>query len=89
MTTTHRPWLQSYPDGVPATIEPQGTLVDLLDGSFHQYASRQAALFLMASYQYIYSTTLKAFQDHLISPVKHWLDARTYINYFYVLISHK
>ena len=45
-TTTSRPWLQSYPDGVPATIEPHGTLVDLLDSSFQQYASRHAALFL-------------------------------------------
>ncbi len=45
-TTPHRPWLQSYPEGVPATVEPTGTLVDLLDTSFHQHASRQAALFL-------------------------------------------
>ena len=52
MTTTHRPWLQSYPDGVPATIEPQGTLVDLLEGSFHQYASRQAALFLNQAFTF-------------------------------------
>jgi hypothetical protein len=29
-TTPNRPWLQSYPEGVPATVEPTGTLVDLL-----------------------------------------------------------
>jgi long-chain acyl-CoA synthetase len=46
MNTTARPWLQSYPEGVPATVEPQGSLVDLLDTSFRQHAHRQAALFL-------------------------------------------
>ncbi|WP_310460542.1 long-chain-fatty-acid--CoA ligase [Sphaerotilus sp.] len=46
MNIPTRPWLQSYPEGVPATITPHGTLVDLLDTSFHQYANRPAALFL-------------------------------------------
>jgi long-chain acyl-CoA synthetase len=46
MNTIARPWLQSYPEGVPATVEPQGSLVDLLDTSFRQHANRQAALFL-------------------------------------------
>ncbi|WP_338415288.1 long-chain-fatty-acid--CoA ligase [uncultured Sphaerotilus sp.] len=48
MHTTTRPWLQSYPEGVPATIDAgtQRSLVDLLDTSFRQHASRQAALFL-------------------------------------------
>jgi long-chain acyl-CoA synthetase len=46
MNTPIRPWLQSYPEGVPATIDPQGSLVDLLDTSFRRHASRQAALFL-------------------------------------------
>jgi long-chain acyl-CoA synthetase len=48
MPTTTRPWLQSYPEGVPATIDAgtHSSLVDLLDTSFHRYASRQAALFL-------------------------------------------
>ena len=48
MHTTTRPWLQSYPEGVPATIdvETHRSLIDLLDTSFHRHASRQAALFL-------------------------------------------
>ncbi|MEX8496051.1 long-chain-fatty-acid--CoA ligase [Sphaerotilus sp.] len=49
MHTTTRPWLQSYPEGVPADIDAgqaHRSLVDLLDTSFHRHASRQAALFL-------------------------------------------
>ena len=48
MNTTTRPWLQSYPEGVPATIDlgTHATLVDLLDTSFRRYAHREAALFL-------------------------------------------
>ena len=48
MHTTTRPWLQSYPEGVPATIdvETHRSLIDLLDTSFHRHANRQAALFL-------------------------------------------
>ncbi|MDZ7856769.1 long-chain-fatty-acid--CoA ligase [Sphaerotilus sp.] len=69
MTTTHRPWLQSYPDGVPATIEPQGTLVDLLDGSFHQYASRQAALFLNQAF------TFRTIDEQSVA-LGAWLQAR-------------
>jgi long-chain acyl-CoA synthetase len=47
-TTTTRPWLQSYPEGVPATIDPgaHASLVDLLDSSFRRHASREAAVFL-------------------------------------------
>ena len=69
MTTTHRPWLQSYPDGVPATIEPQGTLVDLLEGSFHQYASRQAALFLNQAF------TFRTIDEQSVA-LGAWLQAR-------------
>ncbi len=40
-----RPWLAEYPQGVPAEValDGQTTLVDLLEGSFQQYAKRQAA----------------------------------------------
>jgi long-chain acyl-CoA synthetase len=40
-----RPWLSEYPPGVPAEVHLDGhtTLVDVLEGSFHQYAKREAA----------------------------------------------
>jgi len=39
-----RPWLAEYPQGVPAEVALDGqTLVDVLEGSFRQYATRQAA----------------------------------------------
>ena len=40
-----RPWLKSYPPGVPAEVEidPRTTLVDVLEQSFRQYGSRDAA----------------------------------------------
>jgi long-chain acyl-CoA synthetase len=40
-----RPWLSEYPPGVPAEVSLDGhtTLVDVLEGSFHQYAKREAA----------------------------------------------
>lgn len=40
-----RPWLAEYPPGVPAEVvlDGQTTLVDVLEGSFRQYAKRQAA----------------------------------------------
>ncbi len=37
-------WLKSYPEGVPAEIDPSryGSLVQLLEESFHKYADRNA-----------------------------------------------
>jgi long-chain acyl-CoA synthetase len=47
-TEPARPWLRSYPDGVPAEIDTReaGTLVELLDGSLRRFADREAAVFL-------------------------------------------
>lgn len=41
----HKPWLKSYPPGVPADIDwkAYSSLVDLLDESFRRYAARPAA----------------------------------------------
>lgn len=40
----NRVWLQSYPDGVPAVIDPSQylSLVHLMEESFHTYRNRQA-----------------------------------------------
>ncbi|MDY0744465.1 long-chain-fatty-acid--CoA ligase [Paucibacter sp. R3-3] len=40
-----RPWLQSYPEGVPAEVDctVYGSLVELLEESFRKYARRDAA----------------------------------------------
>ena len=40
----HKPWLEQYPDGVPATVDLNryGTLVDVLDHAFSRFASRDA-----------------------------------------------
>jgi len=42
--STERPWLSSYPEGVPADIDPgrYASLVALMDDSFQQYAQRTA-----------------------------------------------
>ncbi|MBP6903552.1 MAG: long-chain-fatty-acid--CoA ligase [Burkholderiaceae bacterium] len=42
---THKPWLEHYPPGVPADIDlsSAGTLVDVLEAAFRQYARRDAA----------------------------------------------
>ena len=41
-----RPWVDEYPPGVPAevSIDPQLTLVDLLDTAFRRYAQRDACV---------------------------------------------
>ncbi len=41
-----RPWLKSYPPGVPAVLEgqPYASLVELLEESFRTYATRDAAV---------------------------------------------
>ena len=45
-TSSDRPWLASYPAGVPAQIDPRiyGSLVDLLNESFRKHAQRDAAI---------------------------------------------
>ncbi|HET8870390.1 MAG TPA: AMP-binding protein, partial [Aquabacterium sp.] len=46
--TAAKPWLAQYEPGVPAEINPNeyASLVDLLDQSFKQYASRDMAAFM-------------------------------------------
>jgi long-chain acyl-CoA synthetase len=47
-TMTERPWLGSYPPGVPADIDPSqySSLVGLMDESFTKYADRTAYSFM-------------------------------------------
>jgi long-chain acyl-CoA synthetase len=47
-TAAAQPWLQNYPPGVPAQIDPgrYASLVELLDEAFRNYAQRDAAVFL-------------------------------------------
>ncbi len=44
-SATGKPWLKSYPDGVPAEVDYRayGSLVELLEESFRKYAKRDAA----------------------------------------------
>jgi long-chain acyl-CoA synthetase len=53
-TTTHRPWLSSYPEGVPADIDPHlySSLVALVEESFARYADRPAYSFMGRSISY-------------------------------------
>jgi long-chain acyl-CoA synthetase len=50
MNAIAKPWLASYEPGVPAEINPDeyGSLVDLLDQAFKQYASRDMVAFMGA-----------------------------------------
>ena len=43
-----RPWLKSYPEGVPADVDytVYGSLVELLEEAFRKYAKRDAAAYL-------------------------------------------
>jgi len=51
---TRRPWLDRYPPGVPAAVDPAAlpTLVHLFEESFARHAERPLALFLDRSYTY-------------------------------------
>ena len=65
-----RIWLESYPAGVPADIDPSvyGSLVDLLENSFHQYASRVAYSFMGQDISYAQTDALsQAFAAYLQS----------------------
>jgi long-chain acyl-CoA synthetase len=48
MNSTQKPWLSSYPDGVPAEIDAHAysSIVDLMQESFRQYGERTAFSFL-------------------------------------------
>jgi long-chain acyl-CoA synthetase len=50
----NRPWLSSYPPGVPADVDPSSvpTLVELIDEAAASHASRDAAVFLGRSFSY-------------------------------------
>jgi long-chain acyl-CoA synthetase len=54
MTMTDRPWLGSYPSGVPADIDPSqySSLVGLMDESFSKYADRAAYSFMGTDVSY-------------------------------------
>jgi len=43
--SVQKPWLEQYPEGVPATIDLNryGTLVDVLEHAFNRFASRDAS----------------------------------------------
>jgi long-chain acyl-CoA synthetase len=65
-----RIWLESYPAGVPADIDPSvyGSLVELLENSFHQYANRVAYSFMGQDITYAQTDTLSlAFAAYLQS----------------------
>jgi long-chain acyl-CoA synthetase len=49
-----RPWLASYPPGVPAEIDPSRyrSLVEILDESFRRFAARDAAICMGESLRY-------------------------------------
>ena len=51
---TERPWLSSYPEGVPADIDPSrySSLVALMDESFQRYADQTAYTFMGRAVSY-------------------------------------
>lgn len=51
---SNRPWLNSYPEGVPADInvDQYTSLVQLIEDSFRQYADRSAYSFMGKSFSY-------------------------------------
>ena len=63
-----RPWLKSYPEGVPADInvEQYTSLVQLMEDSFKQYADRPAYSFMGKSFPYAQIDSLSiAFATYL------------------------
>ena len=54
MNITQKPWLASYPEGVPAEIDPTAysSVVELMQESFRQYGDRTAFSFLGKSLNY-------------------------------------
>ncbi|RFA09438.1 long-chain fatty acid--CoA ligase [Subtercola boreus] len=52
-STSSRPWLSSYADGVPHDIDlPEGSLVDLIEGSVKRFAKKPALVFFGAETSY-------------------------------------
>ena len=65
---TDRPWLSSYPQGVPADIDPSqyASLVGLMEESFSKYADRTAYSFMGKDVSYAETDKLsKAFAAYL------------------------
>lgn len=65
---TDRPWLASYPQGVPADIDagPYGSLVQLMEESFVKYAARPAYVFMGEETSYGETDSLsRAFASYL------------------------
>ncbi|MNK23236.1 Long-chain-fatty-acid--CoA ligase [compost metagenome] len=63
-------WLKSYPEGIPAEIDPAryGSLVELLDESFQKYADRNACVCMDKALTY-------REVDHLSAEVGAWLQS--------------
>ena len=63
-------WLKSYPEGIPAEIDPAryGSLVELLDESFQKYADRNACVCMDKALTY-------REVDHLSTEVGAWLQS--------------
>ncbi|MBL0421379.1 long-chain-fatty-acid--CoA ligase [Ramlibacter sp. AW1] len=51
---TERPWLDAYPPGMPADIDPSAyaSLVELMEESFRKHADRPAYVFMGKSYRF-------------------------------------
>src|SRR5574343_731591 len=68
---TDRPWLSSYPEGVPADIDPTQyrSLVALMEEAFGRYAAREAYSFMGKSLSFaeteVLSTTFAAYLQSL------------------------
>jgi long-chain acyl-CoA synthetase len=58
----NRPWLASYPQGVPADIDPQqyNSLVGLMEESFQKYANRVAYSFMGRDTSYAQTDSLSS-----------------------------
>jgi long-chain acyl-CoA synthetase len=58
----NRPWLASYPQGVPADIDPQqyNSLVGLIEESFQKYANRVAYSFMGKDTSYAQTDSLSS-----------------------------
>jgi long-chain acyl-CoA synthetase len=66
--TSNRPWLASYPAGVPADVDPSpyASLVQLMEESFRQYGERTAYSFLGKDIRYADTDALsRAFAAYL------------------------
>ncbi|MCM2252026.1 MAG: AMP-binding protein, partial [Ramlibacter sp.] len=66
--TRGRPWLSSYPPGVPADVDPSkyASLVQLMEESFQKYAGRTAYSFMGKDVSYAQTDSLsRAFAAYL------------------------